>query len=89
VLQQHQPTVGAEAGGRAGAVQPDQRQQARHLRLGRHQLVEQRRQPLGVVDQVAGVRLLGGGQVALVAQQVDHRQDLGQACPSSSSAGIR
>jgi hypothetical protein len=53
VLQQHQATVGIEAGGRAGAVQPDQRQQARHLRLGRHELVEQGCQPVGVVDQVA------------------------------------
>jgi hypothetical protein len=60
-------------------VQPDQRQQARHLRLGRHQLVEQRGQPLGVVDEIAGLYLLGGGQVALVQQQVDHPEDLGQA----------
>ena len=51
--QQHEPAVGVEAGGRASAVQPDQREQARHLRLGRHELVQQGGEELSVVDEVA------------------------------------
>jgi hypothetical protein len=79
VLQQHEPTVGIESGGGAGAMQPDQREQARHFRLGRHQRVEQRHQPFGVVNEVSRLRPLGRRQIALVEQEVDHREDLGQA----------
>jgi hypothetical protein len=41
--------------------------------------MEQDGQPLGIVHEIARLRSLGGGQVALVQQQVDHREDLGQA----------
>ena len=53
VVQQHQPAARIEAGRRPSAVQPDQREQAGDLRLGRHELVEQASQPFGVVDEVA------------------------------------
>ena len=89
VLQQDELPSAVEAGGGAGPVQPDQREQSRDLGFGRHQLVQQGRQPLGVVDEVARLGPLGGAQVPLVGQQVDHRQDLGQAGAELSSAGIR
>jgi hypothetical protein len=66
--QQNEVVVDVEPRRRAGTVQPDERQQARHLGLGGHERVEQRRQPLGVVDEVAGLHLLGGAQVTLVEQ---------------------
>ena len=53
VLQQHEVAVRTESGVGAGAVEPDQGEQAGHLGLGRHQPVEQRGEPLGVVDEVA------------------------------------
>ena len=52
-------TVGGEARRGARMVQPDQRQQARDFRLGRHQLVQEGCQPLGVVDEIARLRPLG------------------------------
>ncbi len=76
--QQNEVIVDVEPGRRAGTVQPDERQQARYLGLGRHQRVKQRRQPLGVVDEVAGLHLFGCAQVTLIEQQVDDRKDFGQ-----------
>ena len=69
-----------EPGRRPGPVQPDQGQQPGHLGLGGHELVEQRGEEGGVVGEVAGLGLSApAGQVALVEQQVDDGQDLGQA----------
>ena len=79
VLQQHQPTVGTEAPCAAGAVEPNKCEQASDFGLRRHQPVEQGRQPLGVIDEIARLSTLGGAQVALIEEQVDHREDLGQA----------
>jgi hypothetical protein len=53
VLEEYQAAVGIEAGVGAGAVQLDEGEEAGHLRLGRHELVEQGGEPFGVVDQVA------------------------------------
>lgn len=52
-------------------MQPDQGEQAGHLRFGRHEVVQQRGEELGVIGEVAGLRLAAAtGQVALVEQQV-------------------
>jgi hypothetical protein len=75
-----------EPGRRPGPVQPDQGQQPGHLGLGGHELVEQRREKAGVIGEVAGLGLSApAGQVALVEQQVDDGQDLGQAGAESVS----
>ena len=71
--------LAVEAGGGAGPVQPDQREQPGHFGLGRHQPVKQVGEPLGVVDEVARVRPRRGRQVALVEQQVDHGEHSRQA----------
>ncbi len=85
--QQDQAVLVVEAGGDPRPVQLDQREQPGHLGLGRHQPVQQAGEPLGVVGEVARVRLRRGGQVALVEQQVDHGQHAGQ--PVAELVGVR
>ena len=74
-----QPAPAVEPGGGARLVQQQQRQQAEDLRLARHQPVQgpgQRDRLRGEV--AAGGLAAGGGQVALVEEEVDDREDLGQ-----------
>lgn len=61
-------------------MQLDQGQQAGYLGFGGHELVEQCGEEAGVIGKVAGLDLSApAGQVALVEQQIDDGQDLGQA----------
>lgn len=85
--QPHQSALRSEPGGRTGAVQPDQRQQTGHLGLSRHQTVQESGQPLGVAGEGVRLRLPGGGEVTLVEQQVDHREDLRETVAQLLLAG--
>jgi hypothetical protein len=75
-----QPPPAVEPGGGPGLVQQLQREQAEDLRLARHQPVQQPGQGHGLGGEVApGGLAARAGQVALVEDQVDDREDLGES----------
>ena len=78
VAQQHELPVGVESCRGAGFVQPDECQEPEDLRLSGHQSRPARRPAIPRPRPAAAewVLLGGGGQVALVEQQVDDGEDL-------------
>src|SRR5437773_8252332 len=58
----------------------DEGEESADLGFRRDQLVKLRGERLGIVKEVARHDLRSGGQVPLVQEQVDHREDLRQAC---------
>ena len=78
--EQHELAVRVEPRVAARVVQDHQRQQATHLGLVGHQLGEQAGQPDRLVAQLTAYdRVVGGGQVALVEDQVEDREQRAQA----------
>jgi hypothetical protein len=68
VGEQDQATGPVEPRARAGTVQPDQREQAQHLRFRGHQPREQRREPFGILGQVPALRAVArAGEVAFAS----------------------
>ena len=75
-----QPPPAVEPGGGPGLVQQLQREQAEDLRLARHQPVQQPGQGHGLGGEVApGGLAARAGQVALVEDQVDDGEHLGES----------
>jgi hypothetical protein len=80
VAEQHDVACGGKSRGRAGEVQPDERQQAEYLGFARHELGEQPGQPLRVASQLGALwPRPARREVAFVEEQVDDDQDLVQA----------
>ena len=83
LLEQQQAARPVEARPQPGRVEVHEREQREGLRDRAHRVLrQQRRQPDGLVAQLAADRLLGvRGEVALVEEQVEHRVHAGQPGP--------
>ncbi len=80
VRQQNERSIAPEAGCGAREVEPHQRQQPERLGLVGHQPHEERSEPLGISGELAAFgRLTCRREVALVEDEVEDAQDLGQA----------
>ena len=88
IVEQHELAVFVDACGTARVVQQHQREQARDLGVVGHQAVQQSPQADRLGAQLAAHQpIAGGGEPALVEDQVQDREHAGQQSGSSSSAG--